>query len=116
MQRRPRRDMDLLAQARRMVLQQRLAMFPARQRAHAAHALDVHHVVQAGAARVPEHGAFHVRGLEFAALHDDLALGGDDALRDVQAVVVVLGEAEDDGDVGGLRGGADLGHFGGGVG
>jgi hypothetical protein len=116
MQRRPRRDMNLLAQTHRMVLQQRLHVLPARERADFPHAFDVNDVVQACAAGVPKYRPFHVRGLQFAALHQDLACGRDGALRDVERVVLVFREAQHDGDARGARYGADARHVGRGVG
>jgi hypothetical protein len=69
-------------------------MFPTRQRAHSSHAVNVNHVVQARAAPVPENRAFHVRGLDLAALHYDFSACGDGALRNVQAVMIIFREAE----------------------
>lgn len=82
-------------------------MLPTAQRAHPPHALNIDNIIQTRPARIPKHGALHMRGLELAALHENVARGGNGALRNVQAVVVVFAEAEGDGDAGGARGGAD---------
>ena len=111
MQRRPRRNMNLLSQTDGMILKQGLHMLPATQRADPAYALDRIHVIQRAASGVPVHRALHVRRLELAALHDDFAGAGDGALRDVEAVVVVFRETEDDGDIPLSCGGANLGHL-----
>lgn len=108
--------MNLLSQTHRMILQQRLHMFPTSQRTHTPHALHFRHIIQARAIGVAEDCALHVRGFEFPPLHEDFAGRGDQALRNVQAVVLVFGEPEEHGDVCGFGGGEDAGERGGGVG
>lgn len=111
MQRRPRGDVDLLPQADGVELEQRLNMLPAAERSYAAYAIDIAYVVEARTTRITVYCTLHMRGLELAALHDDSTGGGDGALRDVERVVVVLGESKDDCDVGFASGSADLRHL-----
>lgn len=86
-------------------------MFPTGQRTDPSHSLEFSNIVQARSTCVAEDGTLHVRGLEFAALHDDGTGAGDGALGDVQAVVVVFGKAEEHVDVSFLCGSAYLGHL-----
>lgn len=95
---RPRRDVDLLALRRGVVLQQRLGMFPAGETSDALARLGRHHIEQAVAAAVAKHGALDVRGLQLAAVHQQRPVRVDDRLRDVQRVVVVLGKAQHNDD------------------
>lgn len=99
----------------RMILQQRLHVLPARQLSHVAHRRG-YNIVQAVSRAVAEDRSLHVRRHELAAAHGDLAGVGDDALRDVEGVVVVFGEAERDGDFVLARAGLDELHLGGGYG
>lgn len=91
-------------------------MLPARERANTSHALDIHHVIQTRTPRIAKHSALNVRGLELPPLHENLPRGRDSALCDVEAVVLVFGEAQDHCDVRCAGGGADFGDFGGVVG
>jgi hypothetical protein len=111
MQWRPRSNVDLLPQADGVVLEQGLYMLPAAERSHATHTINLAYIIEARTTRVTVDCTLHVRGLELAALHDNGAGGRNGALRDIKRVVVVLGEAEDDGDVGFAGGGADLRHL-----
>lgn len=83
-------------------------MLPARQLANACEG-QLGHGGQAGATEaaivargapggVTENRALHVGGLHLAAVDLNLAVGADEGLGDVQGVVVVLGEAQRDGD------------------
>ena len=103
--------MDLLTQTDRVILEQRLHVFPAAERADPSHTVNRIDIVQAGPSCVAVHGALHVRRLKLAALHHDSTVRRDGALSDVKAVVVVLAEAEDDGDAGLACCGADLVHI-----
>ena len=71
MQRRPSGNVDLLSQADGVVLEQRLYVLPATERSHAAYAIDLAHVVEAGTTRITVNCALHVCGLELAPLHYD---------------------------------------------
>lgn len=96
--RRPRSHVHLLVLTQGVVLQQRLRVFPAGQGSETPDGRG-DDVGQARAGRVAEDGALHVRRLQFSPHHLDVAVGADGALRDVERVVVVLGEAEGHGDV-----------------
>jgi hypothetical protein len=111
-QRRPARNVDLLLLRRGVVLQQRLAMFPAREAADALAELRLNHVDQIVAASVAEDCALHVRGLQLPAVHQELAVGVDHGLGDVERVVVVFREAERDDHVVLLGTSLNGAHFG----
>lgn len=107
---RPRRDVEHFTLRDCVVLKQRLHVLPARQLAHIAHR-GRHDVVQAVPRAVAKDRALHVRRHELAPAHGDLAGVADDALRDVQRVVVVFGEAQRDGDLVLARAGLDRFHL-----
>jgi hypothetical protein len=94
-----------------MILQQWLQMFPTGQRTYSSHTLEFNDVVQAGSTCVAEDSPFHMRGLEFTALHNDVTGGVDGALGNIEAVVVILGEAKEDVDVSILCGSTNLSHL-----
>lgn len=87
-------------------------MLPARQGAHSSNG-SLHDTVEAVGECVPKDGALHVCGFDLLAGGEDGSRIRDDRLGDVEAVVDVLGEAEDDDDVVFVGGFADLSHFGG---
>lgn len=86
-------------------------MFPTTQCADPTHTFNFIYIVQAGSTCIAVHGALHVCGLELTALHYDGAGRRDGALCNVEAVMVVLAEAEDYGDAGFSCCRADLVHF-----
>lgn len=73
--------------------------------------LDFDYTVQHEASRVAVHNTFHMRRLEFPALHDDLARGEDGALSYIKEVVVVFRKAKYHSHLRFSCGGADLVHF-----
>lgn len=85
-------------------------MLPAGQRADAGKR-QLRHTLQAVARRIAKDGALHVRRLHLAPVHLDLAILPDQDLRDEERVVVVLGEAERDGDVVFTGAVSDAGHL-----
>jgi hypothetical protein len=93
--------MNLRSQAHRIIhVLQRLDILPTRQRVHSSHSLNINYACSNPSARIPIDRALHVHGLELAAFHDDLSACGAGVLRNVQAVVIILREAERDCNVG----------------
>jgi hypothetical protein len=107
---------DGLALGDAVVLEQRLGVLPAGEAADLDLAVlgakvDLDDAVEVGAAAVAKDGALHVGGLDLLAAQDELALGRDNGLGDVDAVAVRLArEAEDDADGVFLGRGLDGGH------
>lgn len=83
--------MNLLALGVRVVPQQRLRVFPARQPAHFPNARLVNNVEKRSAAAFAVDRTFDMRRLDFPPMHLDLPILSNERLRQVQRIVVVLG-------------------------
>lgn len=76
-----------------VVLEQRLAVLPAREAADLDHAnvaakVNVDDIVEIVTRAFAEDGAFHMSWLELAAVHGNMTLRGNDDLGDVEAVCI----------------------------
>ena len=89
---RPPRNVNVLPLRGGMILQQGLTMLPARQTTHPLPDLRAHHIHETIATGVSKDRALHMRRLQLSTMHQQLAVGVDDSLRDVDTVVVVLSE------------------------
>lgn len=65
-----------------IILEQRLSVFPTRQRSHSSY-IRLNHIVQTASRPVTKDGPLHVGGFDLASAHLDLAITPDQALRDV---------------------------------
>ena len=77
-----------------MILDQGLGVLPAGQRPNPLSNPRGGHVHQAVPRGISIDGALHMRGFELATLHEQFAVRVDEGLRDVDGIVVVLGEAQ----------------------
>lgn len=89
MHRRPRSHMKQLPLMKSMILQQRIKMLPARQRAYPPNT-RINHIQQRIPRAIPKDGTFHMRGFKLATLRLDLSIVGYKALRDVERSVIVF--------------------------
>lgn len=107
---RPRSHMEQLPLTIRVILQQRINMLPARQRAYSPKAF-ISHIQQRVASAITKNGTLHMRRLKLAALYLDLSILGYDTLGNVERSVIILRESQDDVDF--VLGGtfANLLHF-----
>lgn len=110
MKRRPSRNVNLLALRICVVFQQRLDVFPARESADASN-VRIHDTAKTITGRVTKDSSLHMRGLDFLSGHEDLPVGVNSRLRDIQTIVDILREAEHDDDFVRGGGGLDLGHL-----
>ena len=90
--------MDLLLLHVRVVLEQRLGVLPARQRAHLTD-IKLNDIDKARAGGVPENGSLHVSRLQLPATHADRASCVDQTLCYIHGTAVALGKAQADDDV-----------------
>lgn len=103
--------MDLFTLGVSVIAQERLRVFPARQRAHFANTRLVDDIQERSTTAIAVDRALSVCGLDLAAVHLDFAVFADEGLREVQRVVVVFGVPQADGDLVRCCAFADLVHF-----
>ena len=90
--------MDVFSLRVGLKLEQRLDMFPARERSNT-RKRQARDTAKYMPRRIPKDRPLHVRGLHLAPVALDLSVRADDGLRNVDGIVVVFGKAQRDGDL-----------------